>query len=120
MKVSGVGMHELSLCENVLQVLEEQSRTQSYSRVKTVWLEIGALAGVEVEAMRFGFEVVTRGTLADGSRLVIVAVPGRAWCAECANDVPLEQRFDPCPVCGGYQLQVSGGDELRIRELEVE
>jgi hydrogenase nickel incorporation protein HypA/HybF len=113
-------MHEMALCEGVLQVLEEYARKQGYTRVKTVWLEIGGLAGVEIEAMRFGFDVVTNGTLAEGAGLEIIELPGKAWCMQCAKTVPVKQRYDACPECGGYPLQVTGGEELRIRELEVE
>jgi len=113
-------MHEMSLCEGVLQVLQAHAAKQGFQRVKTVWLEIGSLAGVEVEAMRFGFEVVMRGTLADGARLEIIERPGEAWCLSCARTVPVAQRFDACPDCGSYQLQVTAGDEMRIKELEVE
>lgn len=113
-------MHELSLCEGVLQVLEDQAESQHFSRVKTVWLEIGSLAGVEIEAMRFGFDVVIRDSLADGARLEIIEVPGQAWCLDCAAAVEIRQRYDECPRCGGYQLQVTGGDQMRIKELEVE
>lgn len=113
-------MHEMALCEEVLAVLEEQAGTRGFSRVKTVWLEIGALSGVEVEAMRFGFDVVQRGTLAEGAKLEIVGVPGAAWCMHCARTVAIEQRFDPCPDCGGHQLQVTEGEDMRIKELEVE
>jgi len=113
-------MHELSLCEGVLQVLEENARKQGYQRVKTVWLEIGALSGVEVEAMRFGFDVVTKGTLAEGARLEVLELPGEAWCMQCSITVAAKQRFDACPECGSYQLQVTAGEEMKIRELEVE
>ena len=113
-------MHEMSLCEGVLQVLEQNARTQGYERVKTVWLEIGGLSGVEPEAIRFSFDVVTRGSLADGAALEIVELPGEAWCMQCAKTVIVKQRFDSCPDCGSYQLQVTAGDEMRIRELEVE
>jgi hydrogenase nickel incorporation protein HypA/HybF len=113
-------MHELSLCEGVLQVLEEQARVQHYTRVKTVWLEIGTLAGVEAEAMRFGFEVVTRGTLAEGARLEIIELPGEARCLVCHEMVQVRERYDACPECGGYPLRIRGGDALRIKELEVE
>ena len=113
-------MHELSLCEGVLQVLEEYARKQGYTRVKTVWLEIGGLSGVEIEAMRFGFDVVTNGTLAEGAGLEIIELPGEAWCLQCAKTVPVKQRFDACPDCGSYQLQVTGGEEMRVKELEVE
>lgn len=113
-------MHEMSLCEGVLQVLEENARSQGYERVKTVWLEIGGLSGVEIEAMRFGFDAVTRGTLAEQAKLEIIQVPGEAWCMQCAKTVLVQQRFDACPDCGSYQLQVTGGEEMKIKELEVE
>jgi len=113
-------MHELSLCEGVLQVLENAARTQGFSRINIVCLEIGALAGVELEAMRFSFEVIKKGTLADNAKLEIISLPGQAWCLPCAKNVAIEQRFDACPHCGSYQLQVTGGEELRVKELEVE
>lgn len=113
-------MHEMSLCESIVQTLEEQARTQDYSKVDIVRLEIGALAGVEIEAMRFGFDVVTRGTLAEGAELEIIEVEGQAWCLPCGKNVNVRQRFDACPDCGSYQLQVTSGEELRIKELEVQ
>lgn len=113
-------MHEMSLCEGVLQVLQDNAKSQGFSSVKTVWLEIGALAGVELDAMRFGFDAVMRGSLADKARLEIIEIPGQAWCLKCAKAVQVEQRFDQCPDCESYQLQVISGDEMRIKELEVE
>ena len=113
-------MHEMSLCAGIVEILEEQARVQDYSRVKTVWLEVGELAGVEVEALRFGFDMTTRGTLADGAVLEMIRLPGIAWCLACRRSVEAHQRFDPCPRCGGYQLQITGGEEFRIKELEVE
>lgn len=113
-------MHEMSLCEGILQVLETEAQKQDFNLVKKVWLEIGELAGVELDAMLFSFEVVTRNSLADGAKLNIINVPGSAWCMQCSDNVPVKQRFDACPECGSYQLQVTGGDEMRIKELEVE
>lgn len=113
-------MHEMSLCEGILQVLEEQAKDQRFVKVCRVRLEIGALAGVEVEALRFGFDVVTRDTLAENAVLEIIALPGQAWCLGCSQPVAVAQRFDACPSCGSYQLQITSGDELRIKDLEVE
>ncbi len=101
-------------------MLEDSARQQGFRTVKTVWLEIGALSGVEIEAMRFSFDVIKKGTLAEEARLEIVEVPGQAWCLPCAKNVTINQRFDACPDCGSYQLQVTGGEELRVKELEVE
>ncbi|MFK5984983.1 MAG: hydrogenase maturation nickel metallochaperone HypA [Pseudomonadota bacterium] len=113
-------MHEMSLCEGVLQVLEDNAKSQGFKRVIAVWLEIGGLSGVEPEAMRFCFDAVTRDTLADHAILEILEVSGEAWCMICAKNIKVQQRFDKCPDCGSYQLQVTGGDHMRIKQLEVE
>ncbi len=113
-------MHEMSLCEGILQILEDESAKQGFKRVKNVWLEIGDLAGVEIDAMLFSFDAATRNSLADGAQLNIINVPGLAWCMQCGKNVVVKQRFDECPECGSYQLQVTSGDEMKIKELEVE
>lgn len=112
-------MHEMALAEGVLNVIEDSARTQGFTRVKTVWLEIGRLAAVEPEALRFSFDVVKRGTIAEGAVIEIVDVPGRAWCMKCGDTVAIDERGAACPACGSYQLQVSGGEDMRVSELEV-
>ena len=113
-------MHEMALSEGVLQILENHASRQGFNRVRKVWLEIGDLAGVDVEAMRFSFDAVMSGTLADNASLEIVNVPGEAWCMPCSKRVDVTQRFDACPDCGSYQLQVVAGDDMKVKELEVE
>jgi hydrogenase nickel incorporation protein HypA/HybF len=113
-------MHEMSLAEGVLQLIEDAARRERFARVKSVSLEIGRLAGVEPDAMRFCFDVVTRGSVAEGCRLDIVDTPGTAWCMRCEQPVEVAQRYDDCPTCGGHQLHVTGGTEMRVKELEVE
>lgn len=113
-------MHEMSLAEGVLQIIEDSAKTQNFSRVKTVWLEIGQLAGVEVEAMKFCFDAVTRDSIAQDAKLEIIATPGQAWCLNCAATVQVQELFGVCPACGSAQLQVTGGNEMRVKELDVE
>lgn len=113
-------MHEMSIAEGLVQLLEEQAVAQAFRRVNAVWLEIGPLAAVEVASLRFCFDAVTRGTLAEGARLTVLELPGLAWCLGCSRQVPIRQRYDACPQCGSHHLQVTQGDELRVKELEVE
>jgi hydrogenase nickel incorporation protein HypA/HybF len=112
-------MHEMSLAEGVLGVVADAARANHPCTVRTVRLQIGALAAVELDALRFAFEVVKRGSVADGARLDIVEVPGSAWCMQCARSVAIAGRTDPCPECGSWQLQVTGGSEMRVMELEL-
>lgn len=118
--MAGIAMHELSLCENILQVLEQQAESQQYHKVKTVWLEIGALACVEIDALRFSFDAVVQGSIAEQAKLEIIEIPGQAWCTACQRNVAVQQLYDLCPHCGSYHLQVNSGDQMRIKELEVE
>ena len=104
----------------MLQILQDHAQSQGFTQVKTVWLEIGVLSGVDPQAMRFGFDAVMKGSLAEGAALEIIELPGQAWCLPCSKPVAVKARYDACPECGSSQLQVTGGDEMRIKELEVE
>jgi len=88
--------------------------------VKLVVLEIGRLSSVEPEAIRFCFEAVTHGGIAQGAALEIIAVPGAGWCMPCAETVAMEELYGACPKCGSHQVQPTGGTEMRVKEIEIE
>lgn len=113
-------MHEMALTESVLQILEQQAVEQNFKKVKTVWLEIGALSHVEPEALRFCFDAVVKDSLADGANLEIIRTPGEAWCFSCKKNVEVFNVLDECPACGGIELRTSGGDQMKVQKLEVE
>jgi hydrogenase nickel incorporation protein HypA/HybF len=112
-------MHEMSLCEGILNILQKQSKIDQYSTVKTVVLEIGKLSSVEPDALRFAFSVVMKGSIAENASLNIIDVAGQAWCLPCQKHVVINQRYDGCPLCGYFPLQITEGDQMRIKELEV-
>ncbi len=112
-------MHEMSLCEGMREILQQQAEQQNYSTVKTVFLEIGKLSNVEPDAIRFAFSVVMRGSLAENATLEIIEVAGQAWCMQCQKNVVIEHRYDGCPLCESHQLQITDGEQMRIKELDV-
>ncbi len=113
-------MHEMSLAESVRQIIDDAARDQGFTRVKAVWLEIGRLACVEQEAMRFCFDAAMRDSIADGAQLEIVETEGRGRCAACSVEIPIATLYEACPHCGSYEIRVTGGDAMRVIELEVE
>ncbi len=113
-------MHEMSICESIVSVIEQQAVAQSFSKVNRVRLEIGPLAGVELDALRFSFDVVTRGGIAEAAALEVIELAVSGWCMPCAKSVAVKARYDACPDCGSYQIQITGGDELRIKDMEVD
>jgi hydrogenase nickel incorporation protein HypA/HybF len=113
-------VHEVSLVESIVDLVAEEQRKQSFSRVRMIRLAVGALGHAEPDALRFCFDAVTRGTVADGARLEIDIIPGAGWCAQCCQSVRLAERFAACPVCDDGPVRLTAGDELRLSELEVE
>jgi hydrogenase nickel incorporation protein HypA/HybF len=113
-------MHEMALTASLVELIEIESQKQSFSRVLVVHLDIGALGGVDPEAIRFCFEASARRGILDSARLEIRIIPGKGWCVDCAKPVEVFDRFDACPECGGCNVRATGGDDIRIRDLEVE
>ena len=100
-------MHEMSLAEGIRGIIVDAARRNNAPRITRVRVEIGRFAGVEKEALAFAFDVVMRGSPAEGAELVMIDLPGQALC------------FDPCPACAGTRLMPQGGDDMRIKDLEV-
>jgi len=112
-------MHEMSLCEGIRRVVDQAAAAPDIQRVTRVRLEIGRFAGVEKPALEFAWEVVMRGSKAEGATLEMIDLPGRANCFDCGDTVEIENRLDPCPKCGSGKLMPEGGDEMRIKDMEV-
>ena len=110
-------MHELAISEAIVSEVCACVGTGSVVRVV---LEIGQLAAVMPDAVRFCFEVAARGTMVEGAALEIVEVPGVGRCRRCEGRVALEDcHVGVCAGCGGLDLDVIGGRELRIKCVEV-
>ncbi len=113
-------MHEMALAHSIVEVIREQAVSQDFRRVTRVRLVIGALSHVEPDALAFGFDAASRGSPAEGAALEIERPPGEAFCLECETGVTIGDRAAACPACGGYKLMVTGGEDMRIKDLEVE
>lgn len=113
-------MHEMSLAEGILQIVEDTAARQGFKRVTEVRLEIGALSGVEAQALSFCMDVVLKGSVAEGARVELERIPGRGYCLGCGETVEIDALYDACPQCGSYQVQATGGTEMRVKDLLVE
>ena len=113
-------MHELSLAESLIEQVERAVEAAGGGRVTALHLSVGALAGVDADALRFGFDVATRGTRLEGAALEIALLPVIIHCPICDADVELPdiQHFR-CPRCGTPSLDVRQGRELTIETVEV-
>jgi hydrogenase nickel incorporation protein HypA/HybF len=110
-------MHEMSITQSIVDICTEHAAGR---RVLAVTVEIGELSGVVAEAVEFCFQACTAETLLEGATLAIEQVAPAANCLDCGVESSIGSYFDPCPVCGSHRLTVVRGEELRVKELEVE
>ena len=113
-------MHELSLAGGILRVLEQTSERDPFERITQLRLEVGVLAGVEIESLRFALSSIAANSILAGASIEIDQPPGIAWCLPCSQSVTITSRLDACPHCGAYQLQPTGGTEMRVVDMQVE
>ncbi|MGQ0572810.1 MAG: hydrogenase maturation nickel metallochaperone HypA [Pseudonocardia sp.] len=109
-------MHELSITQSVVTTITSRMRDAPVRRIR---LEVGRLSGIVPDSMRFCFEMVAVGTTCEGAALEIDEPPGRARCRACGVDFDTSEVLPLCDGCGSADIAVTGGTELRIREVEV-
>jgi hydrogenase nickel incorporation protein HypA/HybF len=110
-------MHELSITRSVVAIVSEHAAGRKITRVR---LEIGRLSAVMPDAIRFCFGVCAADTPAAGAELQIVDIPGMGLCTDCGTQVPLDTLAGRCPICGTASLKLIAGQELNIKEIEVQ
>lgn len=113
-------MHEVALAQGIVDIVMDRSERDGFRRAKAVHVELGDLSNVMPEALAFGFESAARGTPAEGAQLHFTHRPGTGWCVDCSVEVKVQSRIALCPKCGGVKWVVTGGEQMRVTELEVD
>ncbi len=113
-------MHEMSLALDILDIVERTAQTNGASAVKDIFIEVGALAGVMAPALEFNLDIAKRSTRARDADIHILEIEGRGSCPVCGGTFPMGFHIEPCPQCEGSYLKMVAGDDLRVREIEVE
>jgi hydrogenase nickel incorporation protein HypA/HybF len=113
-------MHEFSIAQSLLEIIEREVLPYRGTRVTAVTLRIGKLSGVMPDALRFGFEAISRGGIAEGASLIIEEMPLRIKCHHCGAESAMDDPFLLCPRCNGSEVEMISGRELEIKEMEID
>ena len=111
-------MHEVSIMDEAVRMAVEAA--SAARRVREIAAARRRLSGVVPDAMRFAFDVVWRGTMAEGARLEIETVPAACWCATCRAEFECADFFNECPRCHNFSGELRRGRELEIAEVEID
>ncbi len=112
-------MHELSLCQALLDQAEAIARREGAIRVDLIRLRVGPLAGVVAELLATAFELARAGTLAAEAGLVIEELPVRVRCSSCGAETGATPNRLLCGQCGDFRTRLISGDELVLASLEL-
>lgn len=113
-------MHEVALMTEALRMAVEAAQSADARRILKLRLRIGSLSGVVPESMRFAFDVVCRGTMAEGATLEIEAVEAACWCGTCGTEFACADFFNECPRCHNFSGELRRGREMDIASVELD
>jgi hydrogenase nickel incorporation protein HypA/HybF len=114
-------MHELSLTQSILNIIEEYAVKHAFDRVHSLKLSFGKISCIDPKALTFSFNVQSAGTRAEGASLLFDIHPIVIHCFSCDKDTEIPSYDSICPLCNGHEVMLTGGtEELKLIELDVD
>lgn len=113
-------MHEAGLMQSALELAAQAAESAGAVRIQRLVLRVGPLACVDPSALRFAFEALREGTLAETAALDIEEPAARCVCSACATEFEPQLPVFICPSCGAVAPQAIRGAELELASLEIE
>jgi hydrogenase nickel incorporation protein HypA/HybF len=113
-------MHELSIANLVLEAVRAEVLRHPGAVPVKVALRVGELAGVDSDALAFGFQALTTGTEWAQLALEIQRKPRQHRCPVCKTQFRVVDYNCICPACGASRTECIRGDELELAYIELE
>lgn len=113
-------MHELSIAQNILEIIQQHVPEEHLRDVRNVKLKVGVLAGVVPESLQFSYNAITTDTPLASSNIEIDLVPFVLFCRSCETTSSNEIGFVVCGKCGSSNTKILSGTELNVIEFELE
>ncbi|MCG6871956.1 MAG: hydrogenase maturation nickel metallochaperone HypA [Gammaproteobacteria bacterium] len=112
-------MHELAICQALLEQVADVARENDAQRVARIEVHVGPLSGVEVPLLERAFSIARAGTVAEEARLETVSLPVRVRCEQCGQESEARVNRLVCGHCGDYHTRLCSGDELILARVEL-
>lgn len=113
-------MHEMSIATSLLDSVRTEALRFPAKHIAKVGVRIGALAGLDPDALRFCFEVLVKDSELEPLELDIDYRPRRHQCLVCGEPFDAAYEDTACPHCSAIDSTFLSGDELELAYLEVE
>ncbi len=112
-------MHELSIALGIVKIAEDETAKAKAKKVTKIELEIGVLAGVEIDSLNFVWSSAVQDTVLENAEKEILIIEGKGKCIDCNTEFEMDNIYDCCPECGSNFKGILKGKELRVKAIEV-
>jgi len=112
-------MHELSVCQNLVQQLEDIATQHHAQSVSLVRIRIGPLSGIEPQLLAQAFPLASAGSIAEGATLHTEVLPIKIRCQTCGHEGEAQPNRLLCSACGDWHTQLISGDEMLLASVEL-
>lgn len=113
-------MHELSVTENILNIVISNAAQSNAARVTDVYLVIGRLSSIVDDSVQFYWDFVSENSICAGSKLHFDRKPAVLKCLDCDEEYTIESDLLPCPSCHSYRTNILSGEEFYVDSIEIE
>ena len=113
-------MHELSIAHSLLSIIERSVPSGNKGTVTEVYLDVGTLSAIELDALVFSFDIVKDKTISSRANLIINSIQGKGKCRSCGGVFPIDKYGVACPECNSYSIDIMQGKELKITSISIE
>ena len=114
-------MHELGLVNYVVKQVGKIAEENGAKKVRSVTLEFGEVSGI-VSSYLYNYWAwyTKKFPMFEGARLKCETIPAITWCDDCKQTYPTVQYGKTCPHCGSGNTWLHQGNEMNIKQIEVE
>ncbi|MBQ3089994.1 MAG: hydrogenase maturation nickel metallochaperone HypA [Oscillospiraceae bacterium] len=113
-------MHELAITESILNIAKKAAAEHGVTRVKEIRIKLGEYSGIMTQCVQYYFDVISRGTVAEGAVLKMERLPIIMRCNQCSWEGVIDKHHIQCPACSSVSLKLLQGREFYVESLEVD
>ena len=119
-------MHSSAVVENILNIALETADEYDANKITEINIEVGKLNWLRRDQLKYVFNILSKGTLAENAELIINETDVKIKCYNCDYFGPADNINDEiapmvfCPKCGSHRVNVLEGYDLNIEKITIE
>lgn len=113
-------MHETGIAQSILDIAVDTARKNGAEKINNVAVRIGKMSAIDEASLKFAFDALKEGTIAEKSTLEYKEIPLKGRCEDCGFESELEGYFVLCPKCNSGRVKILSGNELEIEYIDVD